>query len=169
MERAIALARYYRTHALSVFGLMGELPMQALAVRILRWLSARSEEELATLTVRDVHRSRGTGTTAAQVRVALRLLEEHGFVRLEQSRPGRSGGRPSERVYVNPRIRNLPNSGDRGDKTEVLSPMSPQSEEFSSCTEHPHAGSWLARDEVWRCRECEPPAFPGEVLAEIRP
>ena len=39
--------------------------------------------------MRDVHRSRGKGTTAEQVRVALRLLEEHGYVRLErQPRPG---------------------------------------------------------------------------------
>ena len=29
-----------------------------------------------------------------------------------------------------------------------------------------HPRLWLARDGVWRCRECEPPAFPGEVLEE---
>ena len=120
--------------------------------------------------MRDVHRSRGTGTTAAQVRVALRLLEEHGYVRLEQSPPGRSGGRPSERVYVSPQLRNPPNHADRGDTTEVLSPLSARFRGDSRvCAEHPDAGAWLARDGVWRCRVCEPPAFPGEVVEEREP
>jgi AAA domain/Bifunctional DNA primase/polymerase, N-terminal/Primase C terminal 1 (PriCT-1) len=34
------------------------------------------------------------------------------------------------------------------------------------CHKHPGVGSWLARDRVWRCRGCEPPAFPGEILEE---
>jgi replicative DNA helicase len=167
VERAIALARYYRAHALSVFGLMGELPMQTLAVRILHWLSTRDELERDTLTVRDVHRSRGTGTTAEQVRVALRLLEEHGFVRLARMPAGPGGGRPSERVHVNPQNWNPQKTSDVGDKTEVLSPMSAVSEGSPFCTEHPDAGRWLARDKRWRCRKCEPPAFPGEVIEEV--
>jgi replicative DNA helicase len=166
VERAIALARYYRAHALSVFGLMGELPMQALAVRILRWLAARDEPERDALTVRDVHRSRGTGTTAAEVRVALRLLEEHGWVRLAKPPVGSSGGRPSERVQVNPQLWNHPETGDRGDRTEVVSPLSGQSGGFSFCTEHPKAGRWRGRDKRWRCRGCEPPAFDSEVIEE---
>jgi replicative DNA helicase len=166
VERAIALARYYRAHALSVFGLMGELPMQALAVRVLRWLSTRDEGERDTLTVRDVHRSRGAGTTASQVRVALRLLEEHGYVRLARTPAGPGGGRPSERVQVNPQIWNHTKSSDRGDKTEVLSPLSGDFQGSPFCVEHPDAGRWLARDRRWRCRECEPPAFPGEVIEE---
>jgi replicative DNA helicase len=166
VERAIALARYYRAHALSVFGLMGELPMQALAVRILHWLSARDELERDTLTVRDVHRSRGTGTTAAEVRVALRLLEEHGYLRVARHQAGRAGGRPSERVHVNPQLWNPKKQADIGDRTEVLSPMSPDSQGFPFCAEHPEAGRWLARDKRWRCRECDPPAFPGEVVEE---
>jgi hypothetical protein len=29
-----------------------------------------------------------------------------------------------------------------------------------------HTRRWLACDGAWRCRECEPPAFPGEVVGE---
>jgi KaiC/GvpD/RAD55 family RecA-like ATPase len=36
----------------------------------------------------------------------------------------------------------------------------------AGCHKHPDAGEWRARDGVWRCRECEPPAFPGEVVEE---
>jgi hypothetical protein len=34
------------------------------------------------------------------------------------------------------------------------------------CREHPDATLWRARDRVWRCRICNPPAFPGEVVEE---
>jgi hypothetical protein len=169
VERAVALGRYYRSHALGVFGLMGELPMQALAVTILNWIAVRSAEDLKTLTVRDVHRSRGKGTNAAQVRAALRLLEEHGYVWLERLPVGRTGGRPSERVHVNPQLWNLSSSPDRPGETSVLSGVSGDFEDIADCTDHPGEGVWLARDGVWRCRECDPPAFPAEVLEERRP
>ena len=130
VDRAIVLARYYRQHARSVFGLMGELPMQALALRILRWLGARNSRELASLTVRDIHRSRGPGTTSSQVRVALRLLEDHGYVRVERLSAGRGGGRPSERVLVSPQIQNHGTSSDSGARTSVLSPTSDDSGDF---------------------------------------
>src|SRR5262249_40028840 len=106
VARAVELARYYRTHALAVFGLMGELPEQRRARTILGWLRSRSADELATLTVRDVHRSRRTGTTGVQVQTALRLLGAHGYIRVEkQPRVGR-GGRATERVHVHPEIQN---------------------------------------------------------------
>jgi hypothetical protein len=102
--RAVELARYYRVHALAVFGLMGELPEQRRAQTILRWLQNRPATELDTLTVRDVHRSRGKGTTAAQVQTALRLLEQHGYVQIERENTGRRG-RPIERVNIHPELR----------------------------------------------------------------
>jgi AAA domain-containing protein/bifunctional DNA primase/polymerase-like protein/primase-like protein len=37
---------------------------------------------------------------------------------------------------------------------------------LADCAEHPRAGLWRARDGRWRCRECKPPAFPGEVVEE---
>jgi hypothetical protein len=173
VARAITLARYYRLHALAVFGLIGELPEQQRARSILRWLQGRSAGELANLTVRDVQRSRGTGTKVENVRVALRLLEEHGYVRLERPMSGKRG-RPPERVLVHPEIKNL---GERPDKSDTNSADSPESgvsvayvapnPGISICAEHPGGGSWRARDGVWRCVGCEPFHFPGEVL-EIR-
>jgi hypothetical protein len=165
VDGAIVLARYYRLHARAVFGLLGELPMQALAVRILRWISRQPEKALRSLTVRDIHRSRGRGTTAAEVRVALKLLEDHGYVRVEQLTPGRRGGRPSEQVIVNPRLHEPMRDGDVGVTAEVLSPRSVIFGSF--CEQHPEATQWLARDGAWRCRECETPAFPGEIV-EVR-
>jgi replicative DNA helicase len=168
-QRAIALAHYYRAHALSVFGLMGELPGQGLAASILRWLAARDPAELEALTVRDVHRSRSKGTSATRVRVALGLLEDHGYVRIERERSGRQGGRPSERVRVNPAVHAIPRkTPDIADKTPVLSGMSGELQVIPKCEKHPEADAWLARDGIWRCRECEPPSFSGEVVGEAR-
>jgi hypothetical protein len=117
VARAVELAQYYRLHALAVFGLMGELPEQRRAQRILRWLQNRPAAELETLTVRDVHRSRGKGTTAAQVQTALRLLEQHGYVRIERENTGRRG-RPIERVHIHPELRRA--QTDPTNPTQIL-------------------------------------------------
>jgi hypothetical protein len=37
---------------------------------------------------------------------------------------------------------------------------------LATCTKHPDAGRWRGRDNRWRCRECEPPAFTSEVVEE---
>jgi hypothetical protein len=113
VEAAIELSRYFHDNALAVFGLMGELPNQRLARVILGWLANRQPDELAELTVRDVHRSRSRGITAEQVQAALRLLEAHGHVRLQKARPGGQGGRPSVRVEINPSLPELPKSDRR--------------------------------------------------------
>ncbi len=144
---------------------MGQLPGQERAATILGWLSHRDPDGLE-LTVRDVHRSRGKGTTAAQVRAALRLLEEHGYVRLVKPPAGATGGRPTETVRVNPAIfSNLSDRPDAPDKTGGSVGSVGPKREISFCADHPDAGSWKARDGAWRCRECEPP-FPGEVVEE---
>jgi hypothetical protein len=116
---ALELARYFHGHARVVFGLMGELPEQRRAVVILDWLRSRSAEELETLTVRDVHRSRSKGTSSEQVRSALKLLEQHGYLRLERVEAGKAGGRPSERVHVAPSI-----VSDAPDETDTTSSRS---------------------------------------------
>src|SRR5262249_55397066 len=113
VARAVELARYYRAHALAVFGLVAELPGQRRAQVILSWLRARPATELATLTVRDVHRSRGKGTTAAQLREALGLLEAHGYVRLDRRPRVGSAGRATERVHVHPELAKPPNRLDK--------------------------------------------------------
>jgi hypothetical protein len=121
-RHAIQLAGYYREHALIVFGLMGQLPEQRRALTILGWLHERSVEELKTLTVRDIHRTRTKGTTVAQVRAALKLLEGHGYLRVERQQASQEGGRPSERVHVHPSIGNEHDSPDKTDKTNRTRP-----------------------------------------------
>ena len=166
VEDAIALARYFHQNARAVFGLMGELPEQRRAAAVLRWLRARDADELGRLTFRDIHRTRGKGARAEDVRAALNLLEQHGYVRLERQPRRGSAGRASERVRVHPEIQN---SGVRSDKPDAGTPtsgLSGQSRKVHGCEQHPDAGSWKANDGVWRCRECDPPAFPGEVVEE---
>jgi hypothetical protein len=133
VNAAIELARYFHAHAHVVFGLMGELPEQQRAHKILGWLHERPADERERLTVRDVHRSRGKGTTAAQLRTALELLEQHGYIQVERRRAGTTGGRPSERVHINP----LPPSTHPTEPTKphlltVLSVLSGQTEESQS-------------------------------------
>jgi hypothetical protein len=116
-RHAIQLAGYYREHALIAFGLMGQLPEQRRALTILGWLHERSDAELETLTVRDIHRARTKGTTVTQVRGALRLLEGHGYLRVERQQASAEGGRPSERVHVHPSIKDRHDPPDETDKT----------------------------------------------------
>jgi hypothetical protein len=177
VDAAIDLARYFHAHALVVFGLMGELPEQQRAHTILGWLRTRRETERELLTIRDIHRSRGNGTTAAQVQAALKLLEQHGYVQLERHHPGKAGGRPSERVHINPLLEPRSNTPDKTDRTTrpkgsvgFVGPI----EEVSAAetaAEHSDAGCratrrWLARDQIWRCLTCNPPAFAREALDE---
>ena len=69
---AVELARYFHAHALAVFGLMGAASRAAARARDPALAARRAADaELETLTVRDVHRSRGKGTTADEVRTAL--------------------------------------------------------------------------------------------------
>jgi hypothetical protein len=104
VRAAVRVAEYYKAHARLAFGLMEELPQQRLATAILKWLSERPAEEFDRMTVRDVHRSRGKGTTAAQVRSALMLLQEHGYVLLKRPEAPPRGGRRTERILAHPSL-----------------------------------------------------------------
>jgi hypothetical protein len=166
VEDAIALARYFHAHARAVFSLMGELPEQRRAASILRWLRSRDADELGRLTVRDIHRTRGKGTRAEDVRTALSLLEQHGYVRLERQPRQGSAGRASERVLVHPEIQNPRDRPDKPDTGTPTSGLSGQTRRVSVCAKHPTAAAWFARDDKWRCRECEPPHWPDEVVEQ---
>jgi Protein of unknown function (DUF3987)/Bifunctional DNA primase/polymerase, N-terminal/Primase C terminal 1 (PriCT-1) len=167
VRSAVELGNYYREHARAAFGLMEELPERRSARTILRWLATRTEGELATLTVRDVHRSRGKGTEAADVRKALRVLEEHGYLRVSQSRVhgGRRGPAP-EAVLLHPAFSNPPNRPDKPDEFRGLGADSAKPVGFVGsnpgvefCAEHPGVAPWRARDglEVLQVRPSEPP------------
>lgn len=174
---AVELARYFHAHASVVLGLMGELPEQRRAETVLGWLNARTPQELATLTVRDVHRSRGKRTTAAQTRAALRILEEHGYLRLDkQPRLGR-GGRTSERVHVHPELLALGAGTDITDagssSGSSVSRVGPDATDADvpAAVQHRERGCnetrvWRARDAVMRCVRCDPPVFSAEVVQD---
>jgi len=62
------------------------------------------KRESGTFTVRDVYKNDWSGlSTPDEVRTALRLLEDYGWVRPERIKSG-TGGRPSEVYAVNPKI-----------------------------------------------------------------
>jgi replicative DNA helicase len=174
---AIELARYFHAHALVVHGLMGELPEQRRAAVVLDWLRTRTTDELANLTVRDVHRTRGKGTTGPQARAALRLLEEHGYVQIEKQPRVRRGGRASERIHVHPELLHpsvTPDKRDAGTpETSSVGSVGSGARDSSAQDDVQHRDAdcrdtraWRARDCVWRCSSCDPPAFPGEIVEE---
>jgi putative DNA primase/helicase len=74
------------------------------AISLAKRLAKGWKLENGTFTVRDVYKNDWTGLgTPDQVRAALRLLEEYGWVRREKLK-SESGGRPSEVYAVNPKI-----------------------------------------------------------------
>lgn len=103
MARAITIASYYAEHALAAFGVMSAHPSVRLAYDILAWRRPPDGPVSgdARFTQRDAHRKfegrvRGVGEIAA----ALRLLEDHGYIRpVPQQGPPRGGGRPPSPAY----------------------------------------------------------------------
>lgn len=134
-KQAIQLGEYYWRHALIVFGLMGELPVQRRARTILGWLRTQGEP---VITVRDVHRSRGGGTKVEHVREALKLIEDHGWVRLAKQEPMPQGGRPSELVHLHPEI----------SRTEVTKATEPRQEGGFGTSVRPDPGNISKSDEA---------------------
>jgi replicative DNA helicase len=102
---AIRLAGYLIDHARAVFDLMGADPRLDDARWLLDWISRTNRTQFSR---RDAHRAapRGHFPTATDLEPALRLLEEHGYLRRvdpEPSQDPRGRGRPpSPRFLVNP-------------------------------------------------------------------
>jgi hypothetical protein len=102
---AIRLADYLIEHARAVFDLMGADPRLDDARWLLDWITRTNRAQFSR---RDAHRAapRGRFTTATDLEPALRLLEEHGYLRRvdpEPSQDPRGRGRPaSPRFLVNP-------------------------------------------------------------------
>jgi replicative DNA helicase len=105
---AIRLADYLIEHARAVFDLMGGDPRLDDARWILDWISRSNRMQFSR---RDAHvvAPRGRFPKATDLEPALRLLEEHGYLRrvdAEPSRDSQGRGRPaSPRFLVNPRPR----------------------------------------------------------------
>jgi hypothetical protein len=69
----------------------------------------------------------------------------------------------------------VPSSPSKGDEDEVEGrprpstssrPVLNEADEVALLGGCEHLEQWRAKDGVWRCRRCEPPAFPGEVVEE---
>jgi replicative DNA helicase len=102
---AIRLADYLIEHARAVFDLMGADPRTDDARWLLDWIGRNNRTQFSR---RDAHVAapRGRFPKASDLEPALRLLEEHGYLRRvdpEPSRDPRGRGRPaSPRFLVNP-------------------------------------------------------------------
>jgi hypothetical protein len=101
---AIRLADYLVEHARAVFDLMGADPRVGDARWLLDWISRTDQVQFSR---RDAHQAtRGRFRKATDLEPALRLLEEHGYLRRvdpELSRDPHGRGRPaSPRFVVNP-------------------------------------------------------------------
>jgi hypothetical protein len=102
---AIRLADYLVEHARAVFDLMGADPRVDDARWLLDWVNRTNRPQFSR---RDAHAAapRGRFPKATDLEPALRLLEEHGYLRRvdpEPSRDHRGRGRPaSPRFLVNP-------------------------------------------------------------------
>ena len=161
---AITLARYYRSHALAAFGLMGELPHQRLALRLLSWIEAAGKQPFTT---REAHRPINNRTcTVAHVRAALGLLETHGYIRpaaIERRGPGR---RP-ETWVVNPLIPKRPKTTDKTDKKD--SHEASESGSVSSVSSEPRSRSVAASSEQTGSEpEPDPPPAAVDLPAGAR-
>jgi hypothetical protein len=99
---AIRLADYLIEHARAVFDLMGADPRTDDARRLLDWITRTNQVQFSR---RDAHQAaRGRFAKATDLEPALRLLEEHGWLRrVDADTAGPKGGRPaSPRFLVNP-------------------------------------------------------------------
>jgi replicative DNA helicase len=100
---AIRLAGYLVEHARAVFDLMGADPRIDDARWLLDWIARTNHAQFSR---RDAHAAapRGRFRKATDLEPALRLLEEHGWLRrVDADPPGPKGGRPaSPRFLVNP-------------------------------------------------------------------
>jgi replicative DNA helicase len=115
---AIRLADYLIDHARAVFDLMGADPRVDDARWLLNWIDRTNRTQF---TRRDAHRAapRGRFAKATDLEPALRLLEEHGYLRRvdpEPSQDPRGRGRPaSPRFLVNP----LPRAAETPETTKT--------------------------------------------------
>jgi replicative DNA helicase len=115
---AIRLADYLIEHARAVFDLMGTDPRIEDARWLLDWIDRTGRGQFSR---RDAHRAapRGRFAKATDLEPALRLLEEHGYLRRvdpEPSQDPRGRGRPaSPRFLVNP----LPRTAETTETTKT--------------------------------------------------
>ena len=101
MGRALALGPYLVDHALAAFAMMGADPEVEGARRVLRWLEHTGAKSFTAKECFDG--CKGTFRKMDALKPALRLLEQHGYIREEEQEQRKGPGRkPSPRFDVNP-------------------------------------------------------------------
>ncbi|GAA0944486.1 hypothetical protein GCM10009554_38690 [Kribbella koreensis] len=108
MHAAERVGRYYLDHALAVYDLMGRShPDLDDARDVLAWITKFCDRTgRATFARRDALRGLQSNRfpTADDLDPALRLLTEHGHIRLKPTEKSSKGGRPSHSYEVHPRV-----------------------------------------------------------------
>jgi hypothetical protein len=102
-QLAAAWCEFLEAHARRIYGAELEPGLAAAQVLAKRIRAGDLEHDL---TIRDLLRRQWAGLTRDEaVRAGLRELERAHWVRIERSTPGAEGGRSSERILLNPRLR----------------------------------------------------------------
>ena len=101
MKNAIKIARYLMPHAQAAYAEMGADSKIEDAKFLLRWIE---KSGLTEFTKRNAHQgTRGRFKQVSMIEPALKILEDHGYIRaVESQTPNRPGRRPSEKFLVNP-------------------------------------------------------------------
>lgn len=102
LARAERIARYYADHALAAFDEMQTDSATAGAKHLLDWITRTHR---TTFTRRDAHSdNRRRFYRVDDITPALKLLDQHGYIREYVRTAGTKGGRPSTSYLVNPAI-----------------------------------------------------------------
>jgi putative DNA primase/helicase len=100
MELSLNLATLLIDQAISVFDLMQRDPVMEDAQRVLRWIRRQASPQFTILDCFCAHQSHFKKVDS--VYPAIRLLEQHGYVRPAPST--KATGRPTEIYLVNPQL-----------------------------------------------------------------
>ncbi|MET8627727.1 DUF3987 domain-containing protein [Kitasatospora sp. NPDC004669] len=107
VDRAAEIADYYTTHTLAVFDLIAADPATEDAHAILQWLQRPKKDgtHRTHIKAHDAVASSRRFKKVADVEPALHLLEQHGYLRSDQTGPTGQRGRPQAVTYrVHPAI-----------------------------------------------------------------
>jgi putative DNA primase/helicase len=107
-QQAAGWCEYLESHARRVYGCITSPAMRA-AGELSRRLTGGWRKKEGSFTTRDVYQNDWSGlTTPSEVRGALDVLEDYGWVRRLPVDPSPDGGRPTELWAINPRIGRRP-------------------------------------------------------------
>ena len=103
MRAALTIGGYLANHALVAFEFMGGDPTHEAATHALAWIDRKEKTQFS---LRDAHQAlKGRYRDVTEVRNALSVLEEHGYVRQICGQPDHKQGRPpSPQFAVNPEV-----------------------------------------------------------------